>query len=641
MRKILVVSPMIYPITPVIRYGGIERLVRMISGELVYRGYLVSLAAPTDSIMPKGVDHIDTGQCGDFIEAEKRAYWGFRHRLNDFDAILEMSHSHWCMMENDLPGIAFIWHDPLIQKCQEPAYNICSLSRWQRDRFRWVYGYDSEVLDPHCGEVREPQCSCGRYLFIGRLNLDKGVREAVDLCRKTNTPLDIVGGLGVGDSQELVAWLQKNTDGNKINYRGEIDDIKKFKLLTHARALLYPISYPAGMGEAHSHKSVDALLAGCPVIAYDAGALSEVIEHGVTGYLAKTREEFEDYMLSAYLLDRKLIQQKAANKWSVDAAVDRIEPVLEAVASGKRWGKIMKQASFTVEKPLMPSAIGYVKYTLRDFPRQIRLDTINRCPARCIPCHLNFQTRAKGMMPNELFNKIIDDLAGWTVPPVEIVPVNFGEFLLRKDWYEILKTIENKLPHTSIVLPTNGSLLNDNTVMKLTTISTLKWINFSINAFFKETYEAFTGLDVKVIDKIKKTAGQIYQVRPDITTCASMIFDTNYQSEMERDLFIQFWQPLVSLVSINPAAYCDSPLQKPLIPIKTACRSIFDGMTVLRDGTVVTNCCFDASGKLVIGDARKEPLIDIWRGEKLKQICELHNSGKRENIEICAKCTFG
>lgn len=243
-------------------------------------------------------------------------------------------------------------------------------------------------------------------------------------------------------------------------------------------------------------------------------------------------------------------------------------------------------------------------------------------------------------MSMELLTKILNEVKGWPKPPEEIVPVNFGEFFLLKNWYEILKLIEAKLPQTKVALPTNGSLLDDDAVRQLASVNTLKWVNFSINAFFRETYEKFTGLGPECIDRIKRAAELLRSLRPDIVTCASMIFDTAFQTELERDLFINFWQPLVSVVSINPAAYCNSPLKTPAIPVKTACRSIFDGLTVLYNGKVVTNCCFDSEGLLEVGDANTLPLLYIWRGLKLRELCELHNNGRREEIGLCSKCSF-
>jgi len=637
MRRILVISTMIFPVSPENKYAGIETLVRLISNELNHRGHQVSLAAPQGSRLPKGIEHINTGACGDFIESERRAYWIYGPRLREFEAILDLSHSHWAMMENNLHAIAFIWHDPYIMKPQEPSYNVCALSQWQANRFRQIYGYEARVVDPHCGHPGELKPAKGSFLFLGKMGPQKGCLEAIEICHELGVPLDIIGGPGPGDPPEYLEKVRGNCHSGVV-YQGEVDDPTKITFLEEAKALIYPINYPPGQGEAHSHKTVDTLLCGCPVVTYNTGAFSELIEHGVTGFLANDREDFKQLMMKVDGLDRKLIREKAVERWSVEATVDRLLGVIDNVSRGMRWGNIARGP--TIIKPSAPSAVGYVKYNLAEYPRQIRLDTINICNAKCIPCHYHFQKRSHGKMDIDLLMKILSEVNTWDKAPEEVAPVNFGELFLSENWYEILKLIEEKLPQTRIALPTNGSLLNDDTVEKLASIGTLKWLNFSINAFFRETYEAFTELKAETIDKIKEAIVLLHRMRPDITTCASMIFDTNFQTELERDLFIQFWQPLTSIVSINPAAYCNSPLEKPLIPTKTACRSIFDGLTILYDGKVVTGCCFDAGGVLEIGDVNNQALLEIWGGEKLRQLCELHNKGGRGKIELCSRCSF-
>jgi len=635
--RVLVISTAIFPVSPENRYAGIETLVRLITNELNRCGHQVSLAAPQGSRLPQGIEHINTGPCGDFVETERRAYWIYSPRLHEFEAILDLSHSHWAMMENKLPAIAFIWHDPYIMKPQEPAYNVCALSQWQASRFQQIYGYAARIVDPHCGHIGELKPARGSFLFLGKMGPQKGCLEAIELCHELGVPLDIIGGPGPGDPPEYLERVRESCY-NGVVYQGEVDDSTKTAFLEEARALIYPINYPPGQGEAHSHKTVDTLLCGCPVVTYNTGAFPEIIEHGVTGFLADDRVDFKRLMMKVNTLARSLIKEKAVERWSVEATVGRLLGVMDNVARGMRWGE--ETRGLTIIKPSAPWAAGYVKYDLAEYPRQIRLDTINQCNAKCIPCHYHFQTRRRGKMSMKLLTKILDELKGWPKPLGEIVPVNFGELILLKNWYKVLRLIEERLPQTRIALPTNGSLLDDDTVRKLASIGTLKWFNFSVNAFFGETYEAFTGLKAETIDKMKVAIVLLHRMRPDITTCASMIFDTNFQTEMERDLFTQFWKPLTSVVSINPAAYCNSPLEKPLIPTKTACRSIFDGLTILYDGKVVTGCCFDASGVLEIGDVNNQALLEIWRGEKLRQLCELHNEGRRGEIELCSRCSF-
>jgi len=68
-----------------------------------------------------------------------------------------------------------------------------------------------------------------------------------------------------------------------VNYVGEISDEEKDQFLGNAYALLFPIDWPEPFGLV----MIEAMACGTPVIAYDGGAVSEVIEEGRTGFIIK------------------------------------------------------------------------------------------------------------------------------------------------------------------------------------------------------------------------------------------------------------------------------------------------------------------------------------------------------------------
>lgn len=331
--KILCISTAIYPVNSELRYGGIERLCYLISSELNQRGFKVSVASPEGSFFPEGITHINTGPCGDFIEGEKRTYLHYKHLLNEFDAIISFDHRHFAMLEQDLPAIALIWHTPSIMQFPLP-YNIASLSEFQKRELEQYQSLKSKVIDPHCVNPEDylPSADNGRFLFIGRLNPEKGVRNAIKLCREIEEGLDIIGGLGQGDPPEYLEWVRANSD-SKIIYHGNVLDKTKFEFIAKARALLHTVQYP----EVHSHKTMEVLCGGLPIIAYDIGANREIIEDGVTGFIARDEKEFKEYMRKVGSLDKDSIREKSLKRWSVEATADRLISVLNEVAGGLRW----------------------------------------------------------------------------------------------------------------------------------------------------------------------------------------------------------------------------------------------------------------------------------------------------------------
>ena len=282
----------------------------------------------------------------------------------------------------------------------------------------------------------------------------------------------------------------------------------------------------------------------------------------------------------------------------------------------------------------MPS-VKDIQYSTPSQPRQLRIDTVARCDATCLSCHRFLSKRDKGEMPIDLIDKLLSDVSRWRLD--EIIPVNYGEFFLRDDWYYILTMISQKLPSTQIVIPTNGSHLDTDAVTKLCHIPTVRIINFSVNAYFDETYENFTGLKAENITRIRKAIAQLKILRSDILCRVSMVFDPLYQTDLEKDLFINYWGGCAE-PWILPAASAGRVGKKPIHPVKLPCRSIFSDIVVSYDGKI-SSCCFDSNFSLDLGFYDGD-LLANWHGKELTQLRKLHNEGQREEIELCAKCSF-
>jgi glycosyltransferase involved in cell wall biosynthesis len=74
------------------------------------------------------------------------------------------------------------------------------------------------------------------------------------------------------------------TLGGDVDYVGEVDHHRKVELLAGARALVNPIRWD----EPFSLVMVEALACGTPVVATHHGAAPELVDHGLTGFIAGT-----------------------------------------------------------------------------------------------------------------------------------------------------------------------------------------------------------------------------------------------------------------------------------------------------------------------------------------------------------------
>ena len=278
---------------------------------------------------------------------------------------------------------------------------------------------------------------------------------------------------------------------------------------------------------------------------------------------------------------------------------------------------------------------GILAFNTPKYPRQLRFDTTTSCNAKCLSCHrFHPSNMRKGHMELEYVEKIMRDVKGWKFPLEEIVPVNYGEFFTYKYWYEFLRLAERLLPQTKVVIPTNGSEL-DWQLDKLLLCQNVKLLNFSINGFLGTTYELFMKLPSANINKIRGMIPKIKQQRPDITIWISMVYDPIYQSEAEKDLFVEAWKPF-GTPWVLAASNCNrSPLS---IHTSLPCRSLFSDMVIGFDGRV-SACCFDAGFKLDLGRFTGS-VEEAWHNEKLDNLRQLHLAGKRQSCLWCYGCSF-
>ena len=93
---------------------------------------------------------------------------------------------------------------------------------------------------------------------------------------------------------------------------GEIGDELKSEFLGNAQALLFPICWPEPFGLV----TIEAMACGTPVIAWNFGAVPEIIEDGVTGFIVSSIEEAVSRIESLPHLDRGRIRATFERRFS-------------------------------------------------------------------------------------------------------------------------------------------------------------------------------------------------------------------------------------------------------------------------------------------------------------------------------------
>lgn len=67
------------------------------------------------------------------------------------------------------------------------------------------------------------------------------------------------------------------------------------------------------------------------------------------------------------------------------------------------------------------------------------------------------------------------------------------------------------------------------------------------------------------------------------------------------------------------------------------CRHLYHTLQVYFDGRT-TPCTMDHGCRLHVGDASRQTLAEIWHGEPLRRLRELHEAGRSDEIDLCRGC---
>jgi glycosyltransferase involved in cell wall biosynthesis len=155
-------------------------------------------------------------------------------------------------------------------------------------------------------------------VFLGRIEYVKGTHLAIDVARRSGARLVIAGNIPDEHRGYFERRVAPHIDGERVRYVGPVNDAQKNALLGGARAFLMPILWEEPFGIVLA----EAMACGCPVIGLDRGAVAEVVEHGVTGFVVKDVEAMIAAVCRVGELDRRAARARVDAMFSDVAVVE-------------------------------------------------------------------------------------------------------------------------------------------------------------------------------------------------------------------------------------------------------------------------------------------------------------------------------
>jgi glycosyltransferase involved in cell wall biosynthesis len=342
--RIGMLAPPMIPIPPP-AYSGTERVIGVLADELQRRGHQVTLFASGDSqssgeLVPVLPDSTwkhggETAGIPPLVVATAVA-WREQERFDIIHSHVEavgfpfaryatrpvVSTLHGRLDIDGMPALLQEFADvPLVAISD-------SQRRWSPDA-NWVATIHHGLPLAQMPANPEP----GDYLlFVGRTVPEKGVAEAVSVALGSDLPLTIVAKVNTDEERACFAEVvEPQLDGGRVQFVGELAPPDRDPLLAGALATLMLGAWPEPFGLV----AIESLGTGTPVIARRAGALPEIVEHGVDGFLVDDATEAQLAVEEVRGLDRALIRRRAVERFSTERMADDYEALFRRLLADR------------------------------------------------------------------------------------------------------------------------------------------------------------------------------------------------------------------------------------------------------------------------------------------------------------------
>lgn len=324
--RIAQVAPLFESVPPRF-YGGTERVVSFLTEALVDLGHEVTLFASGDSITRARL----VPGCERALRLDGRSHlYQVPHLLHleqvfrrhrDFDVIhFHTDFLHYPLARRhrvpsittlhgrlDLPDLV-----PLMQEFTDIP--LVSISQAQRKPLAWAH-WEGTVHHGLPVDMLPFSPGPGQYLaFLGRISPEKRCDRAIEIATRLGLPLKIAAKVDPADQAYYDEKIKPLMDHPLVEFIGEINEAGKREFLGKAMALLFPIDWPEPFGLV----MIEAMSCGTPVVAFEGGSVSEIIEPGVTGFIVDSIDAAVDAARRAVQLDRRACRRRFEQRFSAE-----------------------------------------------------------------------------------------------------------------------------------------------------------------------------------------------------------------------------------------------------------------------------------------------------------------------------------
>lgn len=260
-------------------------------------------------------------------------------------------------------------------------------------------------------------------------------------------------------------------------------------------------------------------------------------------------------------------------------------------------------------------------------PHEIALETLAQCNARCTFCPYPTLERIGERMPDELIERLIDEMATFR-HPFYFSPFKVNEPFLDKRLIPICQTFNRKVPHGILRLFTNGSALTDDNVTAVAGLQRVIHLWVSLNSHDPDEYERLMGLKFSLTTK---RLDALHARDFPFPVVVSRVGEDPAFREYVRERWPKF-QP-AQIKRDGWLGYTEP--QNSDVP-QAPCTRWWE-LSIMATGKVAL-CCMDGTGEYAIGDVTRQTLLQVYNSPAYR--ARRVGLMARGDISPCNRCTY-
>lgn len=272
-----------------------------------------------------------------------------------------------------------------------------------------------------------------------------------------------------------------------------------------------------------------------------------------------------------------------------------------------------------------------------DWPHEVTIETFAKCNAACVFCPYPTLERQGERMPDEMIDRIIEELKGHP-HPFMVSPFKVNEPFLDKRLIPLCRRINEELPNAALRLFTNGSAL---TVKHLTEVATLRrvvhlWI--SLNDHRPDEYRRVMNLDfgrtARNLDMLHALVEMDEFPHP---VKLSKVMEGRRPSDLDKGFgaYCNERWPLFGVHLIKRDRWIDFLEDDGSEVPDEPCGRWWE-LNIAATGQVAL-CCMDGEAKHPIGDLNRQSLQEVYASQRHLRAGSV---SRKVAGGVCASCTY-